>query len=82
MDALKIRKDFHHLIDNISDTQLLQEFYTIISDYSQRNDNIDILDELSDEQQLILNESLEQYHNGETLGHKQVKANIKKWLEE
>lgn len=57
MDAIRIRKDFHQLIDNINDIELLQEFYKIISDYSQRNEEIDILDELTDEQRLQLKES-------------------------
>lgn len=82
MDAIRIRQDLHQLIDTISDTQILQEFYNIISDYSQKSDKTDILDELTEQQKLVLNESIEQYKRNETLENEEVKANTKKWLEE
>lgn len=82
MDAMRIRQDLHQLIDTISDTHILQDFYSIISDYSKSSNKTDILDELTEQQKLILNDSLEQYKSNETLENEQVKANIKKWLAE
>lgn len=82
MDAIRIKKDFHNLIDSFSDTNLLEEFYEIINSYSQRKKDVDILDELTDEQRTRLHESIKQVQNGEIIEHQQVKANLKKWLEE
>lgn len=81
MDAIRIKKDFHSLIDGFNDIHLLKEFYEIISIYSQRKNNIDILDELSTIQKSRLTESIQQLENRDVLEHHEVKANLKKWLE-
>lgn len=82
MDTVRLKQDLHQLIDTISDTHILQEFYSIISDYSKSSIKTDILDELTEQKKLILNDSLEQYKSNETLENEQIKANTKKWLEE
>ena len=80
MDAIRIKKDFHRLIDSFNDIKILQDFYDIINNYNQKNTNIDILDELSSDQKERLKNSIKQSENGETISHHEMKSHIKKWL--
>ena len=47
-----IREEFHKLIDEFDDVNLLEEFYDIINNYNTQNKDLDIIDELSDEQRV------------------------------
>lgn len=80
MNAIRIKKDFHRLVDSFNDIKILQEFYDIINNYNEQNTNIDILDELSGYQKKRLINSIKQSENDETISHEEIKSHIKKWL--
>ena len=76
----KLRNDFHRLIDDFSDVKILEQFYEIISDYQNHKIDFDILDELTKDQELRLNESIRQAKTGRTVSHNEVKGKVKDWL--
>jgi len=68
-----IREEFHKLIDEFNDINLLEEFYDIINNYHPQDRDSDIIDELSDAQRERLRDSLKQSKEGKVTPHKQVK---------
>ena len=52
MHKSNIREEFHKLIDEFDDVNLLEEFYDIINNYHPQNKDLDIIDELSDAQRV------------------------------
>lgn len=77
MEAVAIRKNLHHLIDKIEDTEYLNDLYDAIKQFSKRKD---ILDDLSPKQLERLDESILQMNKAETISNDVVKAKYQKWL--
>jgi F0F1-type ATP synthase delta subunit len=73
-----IREEFHKLIDEFDDVNLLEEFYDIINNYNTQNKDLDIIDELSDAQRERIKESLKQSKEGRVTPHNQVKKRFLK----
>jgi hypothetical protein len=73
-----IREEFHKLIDEFDDINLLGEFYDIIHNYHPQDMGSDIIDELSDAQKERLKDSLKQSKEGKVTPHKQVKKRFLK----
>lgn len=73
-----IREEFHKLIDEFDDTNLLEEFYDILNSYYPQDPDKDILDELSDTQKDRLQESKAQSKGGQTISHDKVKSQFRK----
>ncbi|MCP4150479.1 MAG: hypothetical protein GY757_22220 [bacterium] len=79
MEAAELKTKFHDLIDLIEDHDVLEDFYRALNDYNRHSDS-DIIDELSELQQIRLKESIRQSDSGNTVPHDTVKNEIKRWL--
>ena len=73
-----IQEEFHKLIDEFDDTNLLEEFYDILNSYYPQDPGKDILDELSDTQKDRLQELKAQSKRGQTISHDKVKSQFRK----
>ena len=73
-----VREEFHKLIDEFDDVNLLEEFYDMINNYHPQNKDLDIIDELSDTQRKRIKESLTQSKEGKVTPHHQVKKRFLK----
>lgn len=82
MEALELKTKFHNLIDLIDDHDVLEDFYRALSDYHERNGSHDIIDDLTEDQKIRLDESIHQSDIGKTIPHETMKAEIKQWLTE
>ncbi len=80
MEAIQFKNDFHKLIDNFSDIKMLEQFYELLSDYQNRKARLDILDELTKDQQVQLEASIKQAQTISTVSHDEVKGKVKDWL--
>ena len=77
---MKIKDDFHHLIDSIEDEKLLEACYQLIQKISNEH-NGHLWNSLTDDQRtelLIAYEESFDDHN--LLSHNHVKAQHEKWL--
>jgi len=77
---IKIKDDFHHLIDSIEDEQLLQRYYELIQKIND-NQNGQLWNDLSEEakEELMLAYE-ESFDNNNLISHDQVKQQHEKWL--
>lgn len=82
MEAMKLKDEFHSLIDKFSDVKILEQFYEVLSDYQIRKKGFDILEELTKDQQKRLQTSVKQAQKGKTISHDEVKGKVKDWLTE
>jgi len=77
---MKIKDDFHHLIDTIEDEQLLKDYYQLIQNMNNNSDGA-LWSALSEEQkeELLLSYD-ETFDEKNLLSHQQVKLQHEKWL--
>jgi hypothetical protein len=77
---MKIKDDFHHLIDSIEDEQLLQRYYQLIQKIND-NQNGQLWNDLSDDakNELMLAYK-ESFDSDNLLSHALVKQQHEKWL--
>ncbi|MBC7400715.1 MAG: hypothetical protein H7289_12300 [Mucilaginibacter sp.] len=77
---MKIKDDFHHLIDSIEDEQLLQHYYQMI--HNVNHDKVGQLwNTLSESQkQELLVAYDESFDSNNLLTHEEVKSEHEKWL--
>jgi hypothetical protein len=80
MTNLQLKTDFHKLIDSFEDEQILQMVYEVLAGYVADNEQVDILNDLSTQQQTRLQDSIEQIKKGQIVSHQTVKDQLKKWL--
>ena len=79
-DLVVLKNNFHQLIDNLNDVQVLETLYKLVSSF-QREQEMDILDDLTVPQQQRLQQSLQQSENHANLHtHENVKQEIQQWL--
>jgi hypothetical protein len=79
-DLVVLKNNFHQLIDNLNDIQVLETLYKLVSSF-QREQEMDILDDLTVPQQQRLQQSLQQSENLANLQtHENVKQEIQQWL--
>ncbi len=79
-DLVVLKNNFHQLIDNLNDIQVLETLYKLVSSF-QREQATDILDDLTLPQQQRLQQSLQQSENLASLHtHDNVKHEIQQWL--
>lgn len=77
---MKIKDDFHHLIDTIEDEQLLKNYYELIQNMNN-NSGGKLWNRLSDdEKKELLIAYDESFDENNLLSHEQVKAQHSKWL--
>jgi hypothetical protein len=77
---MKIKDDFHHLIDSIEDEQLLHRYYQLIQKInSEQNGHLwNNLNEIEKDDLLTAYE--ESFDSNNLLSHEQVKQQHCKWL--
>jgi hypothetical protein len=76
---MKIKDDFHHLIDSIEDEQLLKSYYQLIKiNYDQNGHLWNDLNQ--DEKNELLMAYEESFDGNNLLSHEQVKLQHEKWL--
>lgn len=80
MEKDKIKSEFHKLIDSIDDEKLLSNFYDVISAYGNQNNDMDIIDELTEKQKARLMNSVEQVRENDTINNEQMNEQLRKWL--
>ncbi len=77
IEQLKLK--IYQQIDQLQDETILQMLQEATEAYSSP-DAKDILDELTPQQLLRLQESIQQAENGETVTNDEVKAKAREWL--
>jgi hypothetical protein len=77
---MKIKDDFHHLIDTIEDEQLLKSYYQLIQTMNNNSDGVlwNALNEEEKKELLIAYD--ESFDEKNLLSHEQVKLQHEKWL--
>ena len=77
---MKIKDDFHHLIDTIEDEQLLKNYYQLIQTMNKNSDGTlwSALNEEEKKELLIAYD--ESFDEKNLLTHEQVKLQHEKWL--
>lgn len=80
METVELRERFHTLIDHINDADVLEGFYIALDHYHNKNGKKDIVDHLTEDQQLRLKQSYQQSETGKTIPHETVQAQIKEWI--
>jgi hypothetical protein len=77
---MKIKDDFHHLIDSIEDEQVLKHYYELIQkiNYDQNGHLWNNLSEIQKEELLVAYD--ESFDNNNLLTHEQVKSQHLEWL--
>ncbi|MES2808419.1 MAG: hypothetical protein V4619_07325 [Bacteroidota bacterium] len=77
---MKIKDDFHHLIDSIEDEQLLEHYYQLIQKGSDDH-NGPLWNSLTEAQkQELLTAYDESFISDNMISHQQVKSQHEKWL--
>ena len=80
MNAIEIKTNFHNLIDQISDEQLLIKLYQIMEQASTIKDG-QLWNRLTEEEQIELLKIEREVQSGQGLiSNEQMKAKHKKWL--
>ncbi len=77
IEQLKLK--IHQQVDQLQDETILQMLQEATEAYTSPNTK-DILDELTPEQILRLQQSIQQADNGETITNEEVMAKAKEWL--
>lgn len=79
-EVMRIKEDFHKLIDEIEDEQVLKEYYELIQKLN-RTETGKLWKNLTDQERKELMVSYEESLDPKNLiGHKQVKNEHAKWL--
>ena len=80
MDTLKLKKDFHNLIDNINNERLLSEFYALIKRRISNKEG-KLWKSLTKEEEEELNLAFKESENLENLiSQEDIRKKHKKWL--
>lgn len=80
MDLLRLKKDFHKLIDDINNEQLLLEFYSLIRKRIASRDG-KLWKSLTKEELEELNLAFEESENpGNLISQEDILRKYKKWL--
>lgn len=74
-----IKTNFHKLIDSVDNPDILENFFSALNYYVNKNNSIDIVDELTDKQKKRLSASLKQANTGKTVTNEEMKKEIKQW---
>ena len=76
----QIKTNFHKLIDNTDNVDILESFFNAMSYYVAKKGKKDIVDELNNKQRKKLVASIKQAEKGNIITHKEMKSEIKQWL--
>lgn len=78
MSKSEIKSKLHNLVDKINDEMLLLNFYNAFNSVAEESVTSD---QLTQEKKLRLNQSLNQYKNGEIVQDTEVRKQISSWIE-
>ena len=78
MGKSELKLKLHSLVERINDEMILLNFYNAFAsfDNEQQKDSY----QLTEEQSALLEESLTQYKNGDTVSDNEVRKQISSWL--
>lgn len=81
MDNKELKKKLHEYIDSVEDEETLMMVHEDVSAYLKRNasQENEADDELTEEQETQLKESIRQAEAGETIPWEEFKASLEKW---
>ena len=80
MTLLELKTNFHKLIDEINNDEVLNQFYEILSSTRDRQEGM-LWNKLSNTEQKVLVETEKLSHRDENLlSHDEMKLKNKKWL--
>jgi len=77
---MKIKDDFHHLIDSIEDEQLLQHYYQLIQKFNGDQNGALWINLSEREKEELLTAYDESFDKNNLISHEQVKQQHAKWL--
>jgi hypothetical protein len=77
---MKIKDDFHQLIDSIDDEQLLKSYYQLVQKINDDQNGHLWANLNEDEKKELLAAYEESFDNNNLLSHEQVKHQHEKWL--
>jgi hypothetical protein len=81
MTIQEIKTNFHHLIDEIQNEELLKRVYHLLKDYPKEKEAEDFWDTLTDKQKEDIDAALKESENESNfISHDEVKQEAKKWL--
>jgi len=77
---MKIKDEFHHLIDSIDDEQLLKGYYELIQNLNS-GENGQLWNSLTEEQKReVLLAYEESFDSANLIPHEEIKKSHEKWL--
>ncbi|RLD61351.1 MAG: hypothetical protein DRJ05_02815 [Bacteroidetes bacterium] len=74
MDTIELKADLHSMIDQVNDTRLLQAIRALIS---RGSGETDWFDDLSKEEQGLLEQGIRESDNGEFISHNEILKEVK-----
>ena len=77
MQALNLKTDIHQMIDKLNDKNILSAIRSLLKAQLQKKE-VDFWDELSVEQQEVIEESLQQIKDGKVFSHDNVMKETKR----
>jgi hypothetical protein len=80
MVNLELKAKFHHLIDEVEDDKILEEAYYFLKTANTLTSKKDIIDELTENQQVRIIDSLQQMKDGNIITQEELSLKIQKWL--
>lgn len=79
---MRIKDDFHYLIDTIDDEAVLKEYYEIIQTLNSHQSNNSWSKLSSEQQRLVLLSYEESFDEKNLVSHEDVMKKYAKWLEQ
>lgn len=76
MSDIKVK--LHELIDGTNDDAVLENLYGYLKSHTEQRRK-DILDELSEEDRLLLHDSMAEYRRGEFRSHEEILKLLREW---
>ena len=80
MSTLQLRSNFHKLIDQVDDENILEEFYNALRSIFEQKPTTDFWDELTFEQQQKIEVACKESEEGKLISHLQVMEKYSQWL--
>lgn len=78
MNVTELRSDLHNMIDNITDSNILNAVKTLLA--GKTATQTDWWNVISDEERAEIEQGLSEAERGEVITHEEVMSKYKKWL--
>jgi len=80
MNTFDLKSNFHHLIDSISNDNILLKFYSIMSRVSQEKDGKLWTRLTAEEQEELIQADIESKDPSNLISHSEIQKKHKRWL--